>query len=807
MAGFADSPVHFDPYVTQMPVDDYINTGMLLQRRYDEGVAKTQGAIDNVAGLDVAGEANTQYLRSKVGELETKASKLAGSGGVGADFAKTSVNTQVGQLAGQIYRDPVIQAGISSALRLKKYQESWEDLRKNHPDQYSDQNKEYYDQYVNDYMKQSQTKAGLVYNGPTDAVAHVNYYDDIDAELKKLDPSITTTISPAGEFMYKVDKNSTVSREQIDGVINSKMLSDPRIQNQMQIDAWHSYRSFDSMGMFDHVTKSFGAMIDQYNGYTKYYQDQIKSNPNDYNTVTASQKKILDFNTEIKTLSSNRDTYLQELNKGNLEGVKQAVFSDSIRQGLILKYERNNVTTDLKNNENAIQTSKNYFEQQKLNIDSQKLDIEREKYMLELLKFKKEGGVGEGQTVSIPGQVGDAYTSDQHQAAITATQNDISGTLTKLRGYHAGLNDTQWKQYLNTQEAKYQSGDGSVDPKYAQYKSLTQPQQALLNTYSAVSNKIDSDAATAVPFNANIPEWQTFEGITVTEPNGSTSVKKVVASRDVVSKASQLAVAIGSHIKSVPGGNLGGSYGPSNQSIAPTQQEIDQETAKYKDDPNYKYIVALAQNRQINPSVSTLSDNIGKRQSYVDNAYKDYGRTLSYNAKPIRGKPEDIQELQRLTATAASANGDQIIADKINPLTYYNDEKGQVVIQYQKEKDGKTYQVAVPAARNILGNPDPNETLARVIDLSPTHSTPIDAKQALSSVNGRIKYVLQKDQLSGDYELRIWHKGALYTVPSFDLNDQSYSAPNLGSYMDRVEKLSKMPPDQFEQLMKASFGQ
>lgn len=797
MAGFADEIQHFNPYIPQMPVDDYINAGMMLQQRYNEGVAKTQSAIDNVAGVQVAGEANTQYLRSKVSQLESRVTGIAS-----ADFAKNSVSSQVGQLAGTIVRDPVIQAGMSSAVRLQKYEKSWEDLKKDHPDQYSDQNKEYFDQYVNDYLKQSQSKAGLVYNGPTDAVAHVNYYDDIDKELKGLDPSITTSISPAGEFMYKIDKNSTISRDQIDGVINSKMLSDPRIQQQMQIDAWHSYRSFDGAGMFDHVTKSFGAMIDNYQQNTKYYQGVIKANPNDYTTVSAAQKKILDFNTEVKTLQTNRDTYLQALNEGKVDDVKQSVFNDSIRQGLILKYERNNITTDLHNNENAIEASKNYFEGKKLDIELAKYKIEEERLMMERFKFKKE--VGNDQAVSIPGQVPDEYTQDQHQSAITSVQNDISGMLTKLRGYHSNFNDAEWKQYQDVQEAKYQSGDATVDPKYAQYKSLVQPQQALLNTYQAISDKINGDAAAKTPLGGNIPEVQHFNNVQITEDDGSTHTGNITANRETVQKAAALAEAINSHAKS--GGSLG--VGSPGVVIPPTKQEVDMEISKYRNDPNFKLIRSLAFDRQIYPAVDAVRDQLGKRQDLIDAAFKDYGKTVSYQARPIVGKKEEIEQLQRLTATAASANGDAIEADKINPVNYYNDEKGQVVIQYQKQKDGKMYQVAVPAARNILGNPDPYESIARVIDLSPTKSTPLDPKQALSSVNGKLKYAIQKDAMSGSYELRIWHKGALYTVPSFSLSqDDSYSAPNIGSYIERVEQLSKLPAPQFEALMKASFGQ
>lgn len=779
MAGFADEISHFNPYIAQMPVDDYINSGMMLQSKYDQGVAKSQNMIDSISGLPMAGEANTAYLRDKVTDLEGKVSKIAGS-----DFSKNNVTNQVGSMIGQIYKDPVVQAGVQAAVRYGKYQKSWDDLRKDHPDQYSDKNKEYFDQYWNDYFKQSQTKAGLQASGPTEANPYTDYYDKIDKQLKGLDPSIQTSISPAGEFMYRIDKSSTVSRDQVDGIINSQMLADPRMQQQMQIDAWHSYRSFDGLGMFDHVAKSFGAMIDNYKANAKYYQDVIKANPNDYQTITASQKKILDFNTEIKTLQTNRDTYLDALNNGKVDEVKQAVFNDSVRQGLILKYERSNITSDLHNNENAIEAWKNTWEQRKYNLEEEKLGIERDKLDIERAKAKKE--IGETQSVTIAGLVPDSYTESQHLSTIQGIQDGISGTLSRLRSYHSNMSDPEWKSYLDNQNAKYLAGDQKVDPKFAQYKSITQSQQALLDTYRGISTKIQADADTKYDLTKVIPEGTTFHNVPI-EEGGKIRTANVYAKRELVTKALDV---------SEEAMKVFGATGMNEASKVDIEKAVANAASKYKDDPNYKYILGLAKSGdQMNNMRKAALELNSQKRTFMDNAYADFGKTTSYQAHPITAKAEVVKGIARLTATAAAQAGDNVEADKLNPLNYYNDDQNRLVIQYQKEKDGKTYQVEVPAARNTLGDPDPYQPLQRVIDLSPNHATPgiQDPKQALSSVNGRIKYVLQKDPINGqDIELRIWDKGALYTVPARDMNQNGFSRPNIGSYVERVEWLSHL---------------
>lgn len=817
MASFTDEIAHFNPYVAQLPVDDYVNVGMQLQTKYDQGVAKVQNYIDTVSGLQVAGSANSEYLRNKVGQLESRVSKV-----VGSDFSKTNLQSQVGQLASSIARDPVVQAGMSSAIRIDKYQKAWEDMEKNHPDQYSSKNKEYFDQYVNDYMKKSQTKAGLVYNGPTDATPYVDYYSKLDKSLKELDPSITTSVSPAGEFMYKIDKSSTISKNQIDGVINSELLTDPRALQQMQIDAWHSYRSFDAPQMFEHVNQSFQSMIDSHTEHLKYWQDVIKSNPNDYQTVTAAQKKILDANSEINNLNTNRNTYLKALNDGRLDEVKQSVFNDSVRQGLVLKYEKSNVTTDLKNNENSIMASKNQREDKKIYLDFIKEGLDPDtglgitsssKYYiawLNVLEAKKKtaraakvGEEGPDQSVAVAGIVPDTYTESQHNDAITNLSGQVNETLTKLRSYYPNMSDNEWKSYQATQEGKYQAGDGSVDPKYAQYKSIVQPQEALLSTYVDISKKIHSEVSNKVNLSGALDNITNIQNLPITDETGKTTISNVAYPKKLVEQAINLRTAILSHQTVTNAAGPGGVPGI----VFPTKKEIDSETDKYKGDPNYKYIVALANSDKITPLISKLNSTISQSQSLTSSKFADFGKTTSYNAQPIIGKKEEIDQIKRLTATAAGQTGETIEADKINPLNYYNNDQGKLVIQYQKDKDTKTYQVEVPAARNILGEPDPYQPIARVIDLSPTQSTPLNPKEALSSVNGKIKYVLHKDPLGGQYELRLWNKGALYTIPSFSLDGGSFAKPNIGSYVERVEQLSKLPPEQLEALMKASFGQ
>lgn len=839
MSSFTDDILHYNPYVTQLPTDDYINAGLQLQSRYNEGVQRTQNFLDSVNGLEIAGDANRQYLRNKVSELEGKVAKVAGS-----DFAKTSVSSQVSRLAGMIYKDPIVQAGMSSAIRISQYQKAWEDMQKNHPEQYSGKNKEYFDQYVNDYMKQSQGKAGLVYNGPTGATPYVDYYTKLDKELKGLDPTISTSIGANGQFQYRIDKSSVVSQDKILGVVNSVLASDPNIGQQMQIDAWHAYRSFDEKGMFNHINDAFGNMIESHRANAQYWEGVIKNNPNDFEAINVAQRKIIDSNTQIKSLSSNRDGYLQAINEGKLDQVKQSAFNDSIRQGLVLKYEKSNIESDFKSNQNAIQAQEGYYKGRRdwLDYVGNGFDPATGKPLQpgdplyagflnanygknKKGKDGKENAEDDLQPVSMAGVVGETYTQDMHTqriAQVEANMSDLTKKLRDLKGKDFA-SDSGFQTYLQTQEGKYQQGDAGIDPDYALYRSKMQVDKALHDTYVNNATQIYNDAAANHQLQSQLQDWTTFKNIDIAGSNGKVTKGNIVADKGIVQAALDVRNTVLNKPSGVgfqPGQLVYGALPLNNKNI--TQKDFEEAAAKYKNDPKY----ASQYNKILSIARSTDLDNIANqnftilkaRDNQIKQGFANYGLTTSYRGLPFEGKKEYIDYAKRLVAAAVGENGategqggakglKQVNAEDVNPIAYYNDDLGKVHVRYQVGKGADQYDTVVPDRENILGNPDPYQPYARMIEMDANHSTPVEANQALSTNNGKIKYIIRKNVLSGHYEGRFYYKGALYTIPSWAASSQdAYERPNIGSYVEKFEELSKLPPEQVETLIKNTFN-
>ena len=116
MASYKDpANLTFNPYVQKRPVEAMMKVGVYKQQRYDEGVQKIQESIDNIAGLDVVRDVDKQYLQSKLNQLGSQLSMVAGG-----DFSNFQLVNSVNGMTNQIAKDPNVINAVSSAARYRK---------------------------------------------------------------------------------------------------------------------------------------------------------------------------------------------------------------------------------------------------------------------------------------------------------------------------------------------------------------------------------------------------------------------------------------------------------------------------------------------------------------------------------------------------------------------------------------------------------------------------------------------------------------------------------------------------------------
>jgi hypothetical protein len=126
MASFTDAISTFNPYVSQLPViEEMSKVGMERQGKYDQGIQKIQGQIDNVAGMDVIKGEHKAYLQTKLNELGSNLKKVAAS-----DFSNFQLVNSVGGMASQIIKDPTIEGAVYSTQKFRKEQAKQEAAQK-----------------------------------------------------------------------------------------------------------------------------------------------------------------------------------------------------------------------------------------------------------------------------------------------------------------------------------------------------------------------------------------------------------------------------------------------------------------------------------------------------------------------------------------------------------------------------------------------------------------------------------------------------------------------------------------------------
>lgn len=109
MASFSDQISQFNPYIQELPVEAMVQVGMAKQAQYNQGVQKIQSYIDNVAGMSVSRPVEKEYLQSQLNQLGSKLKTVAAG-----DFSNQQLVNSVGGMAGQIVKDPYIQAAVYS---------------------------------------------------------------------------------------------------------------------------------------------------------------------------------------------------------------------------------------------------------------------------------------------------------------------------------------------------------------------------------------------------------------------------------------------------------------------------------------------------------------------------------------------------------------------------------------------------------------------------------------------------------------------------------------------------------------------
>src|SRR6478736_1886215 len=439
MASFTDELIQYNPYVAQLPVEAYVNTGMALQGRYDQNVQRISTIVDQVGNLPVAGDANKQYLAQRMSELR---SKMQGVGA--ADFSKNNLVTQIQGMASQLTKDPTIQAGMLSAQKIQQLQTHIEDVRKNKPEFYSDANAERALADVQTYMEQSQKVAGLTYAGPTSMTVGTESQvkEKMMKAIKELHPETEVNWNENGQLVFK-NQDEVLTPERVMTIAQSVLTADD--QRILSNAAWYNFR-----GMSDKEVMQ--ATSDYYAGNEKYYKtqaDDMRKYIETTDGLTPEQKAMYNnkakyFDAYAKKHGENKTNIETGYKKGmyNRDQITGAFWQNKTLDGFGAMAYRNRKESDIKVNPN--------LEVQKLLLDMEKTkaDIEKTRKETGLLGKPKPGDTPEGPAITptamnitvddVNGRFKDMKDNDVVQEQIKNKDNEAVNAYTDaLKSYHS----------------------------------------------------------------------------------------------------------------------------------------------------------------------------------------------------------------------------------------------------------------------------------------------------------------------------------------------------------------------------------
>jgi hypothetical protein len=385
MASYTDKIPTFNPYVEQQPVDAMLKVGMYKQQKYEEGVKKIQTNIDNVAGLDIANEAQQKYLQSKLNALGNNLTFLAAG-----DFSDFSLVNSVNGMTKQITKDEDIINAVSSTAKLRAgYKKKAELAKKGLTDKNND---DYYDMYASEYVNSKDLKASF----NADYVPYTNIVKKLQEALVGAGESATIAeqifvTGPDGKPLITNGQVTYADSKAIDKLVTNKpaviaainnVLNEGNVKQQLGIDGWATYRNTEATELLEPLKNQYDDERDR----LEQQSVEITAMLNSTNISPEEKEMYTNAAAELEASLLKNDNTFMTLSKEaeeNPESFKQNYYTQEFKQRLMNQFVKEESSrTYGKNDALEVQMTrdKNAFDQamkrRELSISESKLNLD-----------------------------------------------------------------------------------------------------------------------------------------------------------------------------------------------------------------------------------------------------------------------------------------------------------------------------------------------------------------------------------------------------------------------------------------------
>jgi uncharacterized protein (DUF433 family) len=309
MASFTDKNLQpFNPYVSQLPVDDMVKVGMEKQKLYNEGVEKIQNNIDRVAGIDIARGVDKNYLQSKLNALTTNVRMVAGG-----DFSNSQLVNSVNGMTSALYQDENIQNAVSSTAMYKKQYKLMEKAIENGESSIANQFD--FNNNASKYLESVDIndKFNSRYQQYIDVDKKwIDVYKSLHSDLKEVDiPYVmnddgSLNYNKTASAMKRISKES-VSAEKIENALRSSLSPDEL--NQLNINGRYQFKDYDTPEKLAvYASKKYEKYIDNNNATIAQLNGVVAMSASNPKRREQALKTIENLTLNNKTLQENYES-------------------------------------------------------------------------------------------------------------------------------------------------------------------------------------------------------------------------------------------------------------------------------------------------------------------------------------------------------------------------------------------------------------------------------------------------------------------------------------------------------------------
>jgi hypothetical protein len=319
MASYKDpTNLKFNPYVQQRPVEAMLKVGLYKQERYDQGVQKIQESIDNIAGLDLIRPQDKEYLKSKLNQLGSQLSNVAGG-----DFSNFQLVNSVNGMTNQIVKDPNVINAVSNTARYKKDLESINKFKQEN--KWAPSNEYAFNKEVNSWYNSKELNSSYS--------ANISPYVDTTKEAIEIIKNLAKEYTENPVAFDRDEKGRMIARDvmtnqKIEGITPERIQTalktglTPQAWRQLSIDGDYKYSNISSEQFIETVSSKYNTTFDYYNKE----RESLKTLANSAQSIQEKQRLESQIKEMDRLINNTRDEY-NSISSGFSEGITDAAKS------------------------------------------------------------------------------------------------------------------------------------------------------------------------------------------------------------------------------------------------------------------------------------------------------------------------------------------------------------------------------------------------------------------------------------------------------------------------------------------------